>query len=126
VADNQFANLGLMLVGTLARFRRVIQPFSKIKDEAEDAEIKLDESLIKQGDLDLGEVVKREDLGRSKDADDEDVHVELGKSKKEKRSAGMQELGHESMAESTPSKPRKKKRKRGGDEFDDLFGSLLS
>jgi ribonuclease MRP protein subunit RMP1 len=139
VADNQYATLGLLLLGVLARVRSVIRPFGR--------DVKEDESLIGNesgvvsqlgsGDgNDLGEVVEREEVGAScdmersskvahADHDDEDENMKSKKLKKKKRkSTGAEDASKDMAAKSTPSKRPKKKRKKG-DAFDDLFSSLI-
>jgi len=105
VADNQFANLGLMLVGMLARIRKLIQPFAKeVEDDGIDEaeKLPLGERLVQDDEFDFGEVVKREDLeeisarqkSRKRDIDDDsdsdsddEIYKKQSKKKKKKRKA---------------------------------------
>jgi len=71
VADNQYAAMGLFMVGTLARVRTLIGPLGRERGEDEDEEV--EEEKVKAGvedTFDFGEVVRREDLlERSEDVD---------------------------------------------------------
>jgi ribonuclease MRP protein subunit RMP1 len=71
VADNQYAALGLFLIGTLARVRSVIRSLGKERVEDEEVEEEevvktvLEENELRGGKeerYDFGEVVRREDL----------------------------------------------------------------
>jgi len=125
VADNQFASLGLMLVGTLARAQKVIKPLRKEIERDKDAEPDLNDALMGQEGLDFGEVIKREETEKNRVGmaeEDGEANFVLKNLKKHK---GMDEPKDEIREESTPAKPRKKRKKKGGDELDALFGTLL-
>jgi len=133
VADNQYANLGLMLMGTLARIRKIVQSLRKeVEDEDDDAEIKVEVLLGEDEIPDLGEVIMREDAQMTspvavEGGENAGASVESKKNKKKRRLA-VEDLGEDSTIESAPSKPRekkKKKKRKDHDEFDDLFDSLL-
>ncbi|KAK0100979.1 hypothetical protein ONS95_013032 [Cadophora gregata] len=134
VADNQYAALGLMLMGTLARLQTVMKDLGRERengggdveedcegDEKEIAPLEKDDDARK---ADLGEVVSREGvLGIEGHVDDE---MQLKVSKKLKR-RDKAERGEESAigGEAPPAKRPKKKRKKGGDAFDELFAGLI-
>lgn len=141
VADNQYANLGLMLLGSLARIKKIIQPLrNEVEDEKEDVDSKIYELSHGSGQLDLGEVIPREDVEmtnrvtRAKDEGEKDVDAgadtgadaDVQRKKKKKKITTAKEWEEDAGVELTPPKPRKVKKKRKDyDEFDDLFGSLL-
>ncbi|KAF4634613.1 hypothetical protein G7Y89_g3506 [Cudoniella acicularis] len=141
VADNQYAALGLMLVGSLARFRSVLNIIGREVDiEEDDLEEELDEPALQPEELeakvDVGEVIERtafEDLhfggkvrGKEEDGNvEDDKEVTPRKSlQKEKKKRKQVIEAKEAKAEPTPTKRPKKKRKKG-DAFDDLFDSLM-
>lgn len=144
-ADNQYATLGLMLLGCLARVRMVVRPFGKQTIVNEELiEIKADESVEMVDGNDLGEVIKREDIPSQKHALVEDesdsVEKELELRQATKKTKKIAVVGDEPskkrkvtvQAEATEkktttllaAKPPKKKRKKG-DAFDDLFSGLV-
>jgi ribonuclease MRP protein subunit RMP1 len=122
VADNQYAALGLMLLATLARVRKLVLPLMGSK--AEDVEGAMD--IQEHGGLDLGEVIQRNEIvGGSAKEDEEDVQAGFEvKKPKEKRESREQEHHLNRPIDSTPTKRPKKKRKKG-DAFDDIFDSLI-
>jgi hypothetical protein len=129
-----------MLMGILARLRKVVQPLRReVEDEEDEEEVKMDRLLTGAEIPDFGEVITREDAqmtspitdgAKNEGGDDVEAGAEI-KKKHKKRSSALEELGEDSAVESTPAKPREKKNKKkrkkrkGHDEFDDLFGSLL-
>lgn len=131
VADNQYAALGLMLIATLARVRRLVLPLKKeVVEEKGDAESILG-GLVGQSELDLGEVIRRVDIeGKSgKDTSmgevgEEGEGAEVKKPKNKKRRDTGEASEVKSPADSMPAKRPKKKRKKG-DAFDDIFDSLI-
>jgi ribonuclease MRP protein subunit RMP1 len=134
VADNQYAVLGLMLLGSLARIQKIVEPYRKEKDDKGEDQGVISDELLGNVDLDLGEVIERvEDMDPTEQRDeathDEDG-VEIKKSEKTKRKkrtaalASKKEPLNRAVVESTPSKQPKKKRKKG-DFIDDLFDSIV-
>ncbi|TVY28625.1 Ribonuclease MRP protein subunit rmp1 [Lachnellula hyalina] len=141
VADNQYAALGLLLVGVLARLRTVVKMLGKelgVEIEMGEIEKSVSEGIeevleMKEGGDDFGEVISRGAIevgvgGNVVEALDEDQVEEpaLRMSKKEKKRRKQVEevkVGNE-VVDSTSSKRPKKKRKKG-DAFDDLFSSLV-
>lgn len=175
IADNQYASLGLMLMGCLARLNKLIS-FPKDEDEEVDEVVKVEKTVsshVLNGE-DFGEAISREELEGSV----KKVSKSLKTPKKEKKSPGeqleaepMSPSGRSGLSVSTASKkvitntvtsesddaispapqptaenkrkkvlektvtttstkttapkPLKKKRKKGGDEFDDLFSGLI-
>jgi len=140
VADNQYAALGLMLMGTLARVQTVLSELGGSgraaadgdggeEFEGEENEILKEENSggARETEADLGEVVSREAVAEIEEDDDE---VQLKKLKKSKRKAKTDgdrdgEAGAADGEGSLPAKRPKKKRKKGGDAFDDLFAGLI-
>ncbi|RDL35037.1 uncharacterized protein BP5553_06968 [Venustampulla echinocandica] len=150
VADNQYSTLGLMLLGSLARFQSLLVDAGSevgievdlvVGSQVESEGVK--ELLLVEGEQrgygdDLGEVVERavlKDLvGVEKEDDmedkikDEDVDDGVVDSKKrKKRKQDFVGSKTERLAKSTPTQPLKKKKKKRekGDAFDDLFGGLI-
>lgn len=128
-ADNQYAALGLMLMGTLARMQRVIGSLRKKEEPGEDLIGEGGgESLVGNNELDLGEVVKRVDTEgeiAGEPSAPEEQGVDGSRVKKAKKRGGMVKDTHQEDKEtsSTPSKRPKKKRKKR-DAFDELFDRL--
>lgn len=116
-----------MLLGTLARVRKLILP---LKGEAEDEEEGLGGAMegIEQSGLDLGEVIQRHELkpdtGNEKGEDSTQDGAEAKKPKNKKKEKKLEEPRSKAPVDSTLSKRPKKKRKKG-DAFDDIFGSLV-
>jgi ribonuclease MRP protein subunit RMP1 len=138
VADNQYAALGLLLIGILARLRSVLKVLGKelgIEIEMEEIESPalVEEKEVKapQNDVgdDFGEVVSRTAATVEEDnvlgEDDQEIPVVRKKKEGKKKRKEVEEAqkGKEVM-DSTPSKRPKKKRKKG-DAFDDLFSGLV-
>ena len=93
-----------------------------------------EESNVESGEnargIDLGEVVRRQDVSGIEI--EEGAVIGAKRSKKKKRGGeGLEEgaqregEGEGEGAEATPAKRPKKKRKKGGDAFDDLFAGLI-
>jgi ribonuclease MRP protein subunit RMP1 len=138
VADNQYAALGLLLIGILARLRTVLEVLGKelgIEIEIEEIESPalVEEKEVKapQNDVsdDFGEVVSRtavtveEDNVLGEDDQESPVVSKKKDGKKKRKEVEEAQKGKEAM-DSTPSKRPKKKRKKG-DAFDDLFSGLV-
>lgn len=130
VADNQYAALGLMLVGTLARVRRVVRPLRGKERDEEGSEGRMEGLVVKGGQdaQDIGEVVRREELVEGQGPDTADLEEEdnsaLKRPKAKKRSVTAEEAKVSTVEDSIPSKRPKKKRKKG-DALDDLFAGLV-
>ncbi|CAD6448442.1 1a03f54e-24a4-4c90-8e0b-5be3022e8371 [Sclerotinia trifoliorum] len=140
VADNQYATLGLMLMGCLARLYKILESLRVLTAEEIAAktgtvneEVKVNEPEIGE---DLGEKIVRDAPaskvveGTKKEEKKEEEDSEIKKSKVKKRKQEGEALERKSSKlsslDSTPAKPPKKKRKKkGGDAFDDLFDSLM-
>jgi ribonuclease MRP protein subunit RMP1 len=139
IADNQYAALGLVLMGVLARVKRVIRPLGPARIVQDENENKLSTSGAANSAviLDLGEAVARGELGEvvTKDSDldehgeDEDHEVEVRKVKKKrkepKEAKFKAQMQAQRVVEAIPTQRPKKKRKKGGDAFDDLFAGLI-
>ncbi|CZR58959.1 uncharacterized protein PAC_08851 [Phialocephala subalpina] len=145
VKDLQYAHLGVMLLGMLARIRSVIRPLGKEKPDEEDEDENEEEILIKgneqvirpsRGDeemQDLGEVVRREEVDiptQEEGQDDEEEEMKVApKTPKLKRPKAEATPALESDSESRPKKrskeEKKKKKRKRGDAFDVLFDSLI-
>ena len=123
VADNQYAALGLMLLATLARVRKLILPLVG-EAEAKDDSLEGAMEAVKQDRLDLGEVIQRDEIldGAVKDEEIQGA-IEMEKPKDKKRELEEEPRSRETVG-STPTKRPKKKRKKG-DAFDDIFDSLI-
>jgi ribonuclease MRP protein subunit RMP1 len=153
VPDNQYSALGLVLLGCLAQVKSVIGQLVEdegLDGGIVEAEVDEGESMVREVEVadDFGEVVSREEvLGNGKESRDEvdeegkDEQGQLGEQVQEETGEEAQEM---TMARSgkkkrtgpriddtrlaeeilTPSKPPKKKRKKG-DAFDDLFSGLI-
>jgi len=122
VADNQYAALGLMLLGCLARLKRVVKALGRREKEDERSN-EADDNVMGQDGLDLGEVVRREGI------EGIGVGAQEGLQMDEEDSAGLKKAGKKKRTLATTetkkstSKPAKKKRKKR-DAFDDLFDRL--
>lgn len=141
VKDLQYANLGLMLLGMLARIKSVIQRLGKEKSDEEGVgkgdEIRLDALVeVSREDeqmQDLGEVVRREELeliSHEEERETEDEVAVMGKTPKVKQmnTEALTQLDgdNESPPKKKKNKEEKKKKKRKrGDAFDDMFDSLI-
>ncbi|QSZ37862.1 hypothetical protein DSL72_008962 [Monilinia vaccinii-corymbosi] len=135
VADNQYATLGLMLMGCLARLYRILGALRVLTPEeiAEKAGAVKETAKVDEPEIgeDLGEKIVR---GGPVPGMMEENHKEddagLKKSKLKKRKQEGEVLDQKTTkspsSHSTPAKPPKKKRKKkGGDLFDDLFDGLI-
>jgi ribonuclease MRP protein subunit RMP1 len=137
VADNQYSALGLTLLGSLARVRSVMGMLVEDGEEGvTEAEVE-GETLSKKVEIgdDFGEVVDREEILGTLGKPDADEKVEVepkqsgeqeGESSEEKPKPTVAKPDERKQIQerATPSKPPKKKRKKG-DAFDDLFSSLI-
>ncbi|TVY20154.1 Ribonuclease MRP protein subunit rmp1 [Lachnellula arida] len=143
VADNQYAALGLLLLGVLARLRTVLEMLGEelgIELEVDGIEEpglggRVEEVVLKEPEADFGEAVSRsaveEGVGGNfsvQDLDGDQVAettLRITKEEKKRRKRHVEEVqsGNE-VVDSTSSKRRKKMRKRG-DAFDDIFSSLV-
>ncbi|KAK4668806.1 uncharacterized protein QC764_0106030 [Podospora pseudoanserina] len=94
VGDRQFAQVGLGLVGVLGEYG--------------------------EGEVDIGDVIQREDLGVKVQREEVLQSVEGDVDTVQKRKVVMRGVGEEGGV----VKKKKKKRVAGGDEFDDIFGSF--
>ncbi|PQE08933.1 Ribonuclease MRP subunit rmp1 protein [Rutstroemia sp. NJR-2017a WRK4] len=129
VADNQYATLGLMLMGCLARFHRILVGLKvATEEEVEEKAVEDVKKETKVDDIveDLGEkIVRGQPRGeidgsshKRKAQEDEPMEIKTSKPKKRKE--------EDQLLERNDAKPAKKKRKKkGGDAFDDLFDSLM-
>ncbi|KAH6684163.1 hypothetical protein B0J14DRAFT_5714 [Halenospora varia] len=137
ISDNQWSAIGLMLLGSLARFRGVLNEVGR--------EIGLEEETIEEDKIedisgaqedpmkvDLGEVIDRNSLrkpgaggGVASQNQEEDAEVKKKEKKKRKEAVSDEQKAETVESTSTPAKRPKKKRKKGGDAFDDLFDSLM-
>lgn len=111
VADNQYAPLGLMLLGTLARLNKIIMPLQRKPEVLVPVVAQKKVSMIE----DIGEPVMRE--------------TQLDLENKEEPKAEHEKLDTKSKkvarpTDNTTSKPPKKKRKKGN-AIDDLFSGLV-
>lgn len=140
VADNQYAALGLMLMGTLARVQTVLNELGgnggvdadadggeELEGEENEISIEEKDGEAREIETDLGEVMSREAVA---DIERDDDQVQLKKLKKSKRKAKTdgdedEVAGVADVEGSLPAKRPKKKRKKGGDAFDDLFAGLI-
>ena len=124
MADNQYAALGLMLLATLARVRRLILPLrGEVVEEHDTEAYEGAMEGLEQSGMDLGEVVRRDEMQAEEDGDDVGSEVKNPRGKK-KESRGEEEPRSKAPVDATPTKRPKKKRKKG-DAFDDIFNSLI-
>ncbi|KUJ20163.1 uncharacterized protein LY89DRAFT_716595 [Mollisia scopiformis] len=139
VKDLQYASLGLLLLGMLAKIKAVIRPLGREKmEDEEEVEVETDgpeqftdASGDPQEKQDLGEVVRREELAgvlREEEKDEEEVDVVL-KTPKPKETKNEVKIASESEVETQAKKrskeEKKKKKRKRGDAFDDLFDSII-
>ncbi|KAB8291800.1 hypothetical protein EYC80_006592 [Monilinia laxa] len=140
VADNQYATLGLMLMGCLARLYKVLGNLRVLTAEeiAEKAGTVKETAKVNEPEVgeDLGEKIVRDApvpgvTESNSDVEEEvkdDTEVKILKQKKRKPEGegSDKKTSKLSSLDSTPAKPAKKKRKKkGGDAFDDLFDGLI-
>jgi ribonuclease MRP protein subunit RMP1 len=145
VADNQYAALGLMLLGTLARLGKVLgveiesqfqaavegEDGAKVASETLGAESRkrLEEGV--GGDVDIGVVLRREEFRRDAEGTKEVVIDTRTGSKK--RPSVVESNADSLIPDSRTSvstlastiKPHKTRKRKKGDEFDELFSSLI-
>ncbi|KAA8563681.1 hypothetical protein EYC84_011702 [Monilinia fructicola] len=126
VADNQYATLGLMLMGCLARLYKVLGTLRVLSAE----EIAEKAGTVKETVKVNDEPEVGEDLGErivEKEAnDDTEVNISKQKKRKPEGEGSDKMISKLPSLDSTPVKPPKKKRKKkGGDAFDDLFDGLI-
>ena len=118
VADGQYANLGLMLMGMLAQIRAIVQSLrpEPVFEEAL-AGREPDETLNVEGEFDYGEVVRREDILRIKDGntseeDKDEVQLMPIQSKTRKGSTKKNASKKDRVVDRDSTKVRKKKMRR--------------
>lgn len=125
-------------MGTLARVKRVIRPLGRPRNEiVRDDEDGAGEEAAKDfvgmdAVADLGEVVKRDELGsvvkrevvEARNEEDGEGSAVIKKAVK-KRKADEINIKEAAPEQTPPVQKPKKKRKKGGDAFDDLFSSLI-
>ncbi|CAG8962051.1 hypothetical protein HYFRA_00005093 [Hymenoscyphus fraxineus] len=140
-ADNQYAALGLMLLGSLARFQTVIKQVAKEINLVLDKDLEIPEIIqsregisdlgLLQGKGDVGEVISREAFGplglEGRDVDDgegEDVGSLREKVVKEKkrRNEVVEDVESEGNDGASNLLKRKKKRKESGEEVVSVKG----
>lgn len=137
-ADNQYAPLGLVLLGVLAQIEAGISPMLPAEDitaavqPPNEPELSMHDtpSVVPDTDIsnaesrDFGVAISREEvLGSGQGsvlAEKEQETLWISKSKR-----CRDEVSHDKKEKVKPKKDKKKKKKRNGDEFDDLFSSLL-
>jgi ribonuclease MRP protein subunit RMP1 len=141
VADSQFSTLGLMLIGSLARFWSVLRKIAGdvgVELDAQDGNDITPVAMHQKSDQ-VGEVVSRNfaqktDLGErvertgdpvdNKEEADETVDGQLKEAtKKEKK--GRKESSEEAIKYDATLERRPRKKKKKNDAFDDLFGNLI-
>lgn len=119
-ADNQYAPLGLMLEGTLARVVEIIAPLQRVAEKAVPTAAEKQDSVTE----DVGEPVMREIQAfdpRPKVVE----QPELKPGKTEKRSKRVASASANSVPKNdSSSKPPKKKRKKGN-AIDDIFSGII-
>lgn len=129
VADNQYAPLGLMLMATLAKVKKVVEPFREEVHATEAVSVKGEGKI--QG-VDFGERVAREELEdrlgvgtidkKSTGTDIEEADADLIQPGR-KRSKLAEKS--QKYVEGSPPTKRSKKRRKKGDTFDALFDGLI-
>jgi ribonuclease MRP protein subunit RMP1 len=145
VADNQYAALGLMLLGTLARLRKVLgveiesqfqaavegEEGAKLASETlgADSRKRLGEGVGR--DVDIGVVLRREELRReAKSTEEVVIDTRIGDTKRpnvleSNTDSLMPDSGTLASTSALAIKPQKKRKRKKGDEFDELFSSLI-
>jgi ribonuclease MRP protein subunit RMP1 len=124
VGDNQYAALGLMLLGALARLGRVLGLDLKAEEAAGEPnvghEASREENMAVLGhegvrvDEDLGVPLAREEIVET---------AEAQKKQNEKENARSQ--GEAAVVETEKLPPRKKRKKKHRDAIDELFSGLV-
>ncbi|KAF7886704.1 uncharacterized protein EAF02_003351 [Botrytis sinoallii] len=139
VANNQYATLGLMLMGCLARFYKVLGALRVFTAEeiAEQAGVVKETPQLNEAEIgeDMGEKIVRdipvsemEDSQKVERKEGDDTDIQKAKPKKRKQDGEVVEAKTSKLtsSDSTPAKPPKKKRKKkGGDAIEDLFAGLI-
>ncbi|KAM0127064.1 hypothetical protein ACHAP3_008958 [Botrytis cinerea] len=140
VANNQYATLGLMLMGCLARLYKVLGALRVLTAEeiAEQAGVVKETPQLNEAEIveDMGEKIMRdvpvsevEDSQTVERKEEDDTNVKKAKPKKRKQDGEVVESKTSKLASSSdsiPAKPPKKKRKKkGGDAIEDLFAGLI-
>ncbi|CCD56042.1 hypothetical protein BofuT4_P151740.1 [Botrytis cinerea T4] len=140
VANNQYATLGLMLMGCLARLYKVLGALRVLTAEeiAEQAGVVKETPQLNEAEIveDMGEKIMRdvpvsevEDSQTVERKEEDDTDVKKAKPKKRKQDGEVVESKASKLASSSdsiPAKPPKKKRKKkGGDAIEDLFAGLI-
>ncbi|TGO49684.1 hypothetical protein BOTNAR_0421g00070 [Botryotinia narcissicola] len=139
VANNQYATLGLMLMGCLARLYKVLGALRVLTAEeiAEQAGVVKETPQLNEAEIeeDMGEKIVRdvpvsemEDSQKVERKEEDDTDIQKAKPKKRKQDGEVVEPKTSKLASSnsTPAKPPKKKRKKkGGDAIEDLFSGLI-
>lgn len=123
VADQQFAALGLMLMGTLARLNKIMISLQRELEVVAPKAIEEIDSMAEE----IGELVMRppgEKISLQLDLES-DGPPKMEKTKSEKNSEKAARTSSVlSLTDDTPLKPSKKKRKKGN-AINDLFSSIL-
>lgn len=119
VADGQYANLGLMLMGLLAQIRAIVQSLRPELEVKEEAKSDMPEEPVGGSErVDFGEVVKRGNTTKNTDGNLSEEEEGTGKlqrpTKTKKRSLAENKPAKVKVRNSDSSSSRKKKRK--GDE----------
>ncbi|KAF5871106.1 uncharacterized protein Bfra_007619 [Botrytis fragariae] len=139
VANNQYATLGLMLMGCLARLYKVLGALrvSTAEEIAEQAEVVKETPQLNEAEIgeDMGEKIVRdvpdldvEDSQKVERTEEDDTDVKKAKPKKRKQDGEVvvPKTSKLASSDSIPAKPPKKKRKKkGGDAIEDLFAGLI-
>lgn len=139
VANNQYATLGLMLMGCLARLYKVLGALRVLTAEeiAEQQGVVKETPQLNEVEIgeDMGEKIVRdvpvsevEDCQKVERKEEDDTDIRKAKPKKRKQDSEVAEPKTTKLAssDSTPAKPPKKKRKKkGGDAIEDLFAGLI-
>ncbi|THV51397.1 hypothetical protein BGAL_0112g00180 [Botrytis galanthina] len=139
VANNQYATLGLMLMGCLARLFKVLGALRVLTAEeiAEQAGVVKETPQLNEVEIgeDMGEKIVRdvpvseaEDSQKVERKEEDDTDIQKAKPKKRKQDGEVVEPKTSKLAssDSTLAKPPKKKRKnKGGDAIEDLFAGLI-
>ncbi|KAF7889214.1 hypothetical protein EAF00_009514 [Botryotinia globosa] len=139
VANNQYATLGLMLMGCLARLYKVLGALRVLTAEeiAEQGRVVKETPQLNEAEIeeDMGEKIVRdfpvsemEDSQKVERKEEDDTDIQKAKPKKRKQDGEVVEPSSSKLAssDSTLAKPPKKKRKKkGGDAIEDLFAGLI-
>ncbi|POS87088.1 hypothetical protein EPUL_000488 [Erysiphe pulchra] len=136
IADNQYAVLGLMLMGLLASLNDILPMLPRLNTEEKSPDIidtepnNIKENVVKDSQLhDLGEIISRKEFkARHKESENQEKTdkisiTDMAFSKQKKRNLVEEPRAGETKSH-PHSKTRKKKTKKG-DIFDDIFKKLL-